>query len=412
MVLKGKNKTKSYICILLLILIGLSNAGVWVVDASYSNLTSDSIEEKEEQIEKAEEEKAQLQSSVTDLAEVLKTLESLKADLSAYVTVLDGKLSEINDKITQLQELIYEKQEEIKITQNELEVAILIEEEQYVVMQQRIQFIYEQGNQAVAEIFFSATSFSDILNKTDYIEMLSSYDRKVLNGYIETRQLVEQIKLVLESEEALLEEANLAMVSEQESMESLIQEKEQEILLYQADINNKESIKAQLQAEINQETAIIEALEKAVAEEREQLAEDSGLLPSYDGGKFAWPCPEYTRISSDYGMRIHPVYGVEMFHYGIDMAAAAGTPILAAYDGKVTSAGYSSSMGNYVLIDHGDELYTIYMHASALYVSSGEIVIRGEKIAAVGTTGTSTGNHLHFGVRVGGSYVNPWSYLQ
>ena len=108
---------------------------------------------------------------------------------------------------------------------------------------------------------------------------------------------------------------------------------------------------------------------------------------------------------------MHPTLGVEKFHNGVDMAAPGGSPILAAYDGEVIGAGYNSSMGNYIMINHGGGLITIYMHASALYVSTGEMVGRGEKIAAVGTTGRSTGNHLHFGVRLNGDYVSPWNYL-
>ena len=103
---------------------------------------------------------------------------------------------------------------------------------------------------------------------------------------------------------------------------------------------------------------------------------------------------------------------VYKFHNGVDFAASTGTPILAAYDGKVVGASYNSSMGNYVMIDHGDGLYTIYMHASKLYVSSGQMVSKGEKIAAVGSTGRSTGPHLHFGVRLNGAYVSPWNYLK
>lgn len=126
---------------------------------------------------------------------------------------------------------------------------------------------------------------------------------------------------------------------------------------------------------------------------------------------FAFPAPSYTRISDDYGNRIHPTLGVEKFHNGIDLAAPNGSPILAAYDGEVVAASYSSSMGNYVMIDHGDSLYTIYMHASALYVSKGDAVTKGQQIAAVGSTGRSTGPHLHFGVRKNGGYVSPWGYL-
>ena len=119
----------------------------------------------------------------------------------------------------------------------------------------------------------------------------------------------------------------------------------------------------------------------------------------------------YTRISSPFGYRMHPTLGVMKFHNGVDLAAPAGSAILAAYDGTVISAAYNDSMGNYVMINHGDGVYTIYMHASALYVSTGQKVSKGDTIAAVGTTGRSTGNHLHFGVRVNGEYVDPMGYI-
>ena len=127
---------------------------------------------------------------------------------------------------------------------------------------------------------------------------------------------------------------------------------------------------------------------------------------------FKFPCPNYTRISDDYGMRMHPILKVEKFHNGVDLAAPSGSPILAAYDGDVVSAGYSSSMGNYIMIDHGDSLITIYMHASSLNVSTGQSVSKGQKIGAVGSTGRSTGPHLHFSVRKDGNYVSPWNYIK
>lgn len=102
---------------------------------------------------------------------------------------------------------------------------------------------------------------------------------------------------------------------------------------------------------------------------------------------------------------------MQQFHNGVDMAAPNGSPILAAYSGTVVAAAYNGSMGNYIMIDHGDDLYTIYMHASALYVSKGAQVSRGDQIGAVGSTGRSTGPHLHFSVRLNGSYVSPWNYI-
>jgi murein DD-endopeptidase MepM/ murein hydrolase activator NlpD len=127
---------------------------------------------------------------------------------------------------------------------------------------------------------------------------------------------------------------------------------------------------------------------------------------------FTWPCPNYTRISDNYGMRMHPTLGVQKMHNGIDLAAPSGSAILAAYNGTVVAADYNSTMGNYIMINHGGGLYTIYMHCSSLGVSKGQDVKAGTRIGAVGSTGRSTGPHLHFGVRLNGAYVSPWNYLK
>lgn len=121
--------------------------------------------------------------------------------------------------------------------------------------------------------------------------------------------------------------------------------------------------------------------------------------------------PSSTRVTSDYGTRVSPMSGASSNHKGIDIGASAGADIIAAADGTVTAASYSSAAGNYVMIDHGGGLYTVYMHASSLLVSPGQTVSAGDVIAKVGSTGISTGSHLHFGVSLNGSYVSPWSYL-
>ena len=202
------------------------------------------------------------------------------------------------------------------------------------------------------------------------------------------------------------------MEKEKEAVEELIGEKEQQINSYAYDISNKEQAIKEYEADIAEQNQIIKDLEAAVAAERQAIYDAEHPKITYDGGVFAWPAPSYKRISDDYGNRIHPILGTQQFHNGVDMAAPGGSPILAAYDGEVVAASYSSSMGNYIMIDHGNTLYTIYMHASALYVKKGDVVARGQQIAAVGSTGRSTGNHLHFSVRLNGSYANPWNYLK
>ncbi|MBO5166141.1 MAG: peptidoglycan DD-metalloendopeptidase family protein [Lachnospiraceae bacterium] len=372
-------------------------------------ITSESIQEKEEQIEQAEEERDRLQASLTNAQEIKESLESQKNDLNTYITELDRELATIIENIETLETQIAEKEAEIELTQAELETAKETEAEQYANMVERIQYIYEHGEESYIEILFSGTSFSDMLNRVEYLEQISAYDQKMLEQYILNRQMIELLEQQLLTDKALLEESKAGKESEQAALEELIAAKEQTILEYENDIANKEQAIAQYEADIQEETEIIEALEAAIAEEKKKLLEQNRIY--YDGGQFKFPVAYYTRLSSEYGWRMHPTLHVEKFHNGIDLASPTGTDIYAAYDGKVVAAAYSSSMGNYVMIDHGDELYTIYMHASKLYVSAGDIVVKGETIAAVGSTGRSTGPHLHFGVRLNGQYVSPWNYL-
>ena len=374
-------------------------------------LTSDSIKEKEKQIEAAEEEKKELQDGLSDLKKIKEGLEKSKNDLSKYVEELDANLVSIENKIAELKQLIEDKENEIADTEKKLEEAQKIEQEQYEAMKVRIKFMYEKSDDFYLETLFSADSFGDILNKADYIEQLSAYDREKLDEYALNSQMIQLFKEELEAEKEILDEAKAGVVAEQAALESLIGEKEQQITAYQSDINNKEAAIKEYEEDIAAQNAVISALEKAVAEEKAKLLAENGSVITYDGGVFAWPAPAYTRVSSDYGNRMHPTLGVEKFHNGIDLAAPTGSAILAAYNGKVVAADYNASMGNYVMIDHGNDLYTIYMHASALYVSRGETVAKGQQIAAVGSTGRSTGPHLHFGVRLNGSYVSPWNYL-
>ena len=375
-----------------------------------STITSDSIREKEDQIKEAEKLKKQLQSNISDAKAIKKKLEALKADVSAYITTLDENLVEIQDKIEELKGLIEEKQAEIEKTTAELEEAIETENNQYEAMKKRIKFIYERGDTFYIDIMLSAESFGDFLTKADYIDMISAYDKKMLDSYKAAREWTQICKDTLESEKAALDEAESAMEEEEAAVEALIQEKETELANYNRDIASKSAQIADAEAEYAEEVAVIEQLEKAILEEKKKLASENSVI--YDGGQFAWPCPAYIRVTDDFGYRTDPITGATSYHSGIDLGAPAGSAILAAYDGVVVAATYNWSMGNYIMIDHGNNLYTIYMHASKLYVNVNDVVVKGETIAAVGTTGRSTGNHLHFGVRLNGAYVSPWNYLK
>lgn len=374
-----------------------------------SSLTNESIREKEAEIDRAKEEKKALQSGLTNVQALKKELEASKAELAGYVQELDANLTKIQAKIDELKSMITQKEEQIDEKSLELEAALEEQRQQYEAMKTRIKFMYEKGEAMYLELFLGSESFGDMLNKAEYIEKLSSYDRKKLDEYVSYAEYVALCREGLEEEKEVLEEARRAVEEEEASLNALIAEKEQEIYKVSSDIQSKEEAIREYEAEIASQNNTIKALETAVAEERKRLAEEQRR--KYDGGVFAFPLASYTRISEQYGNRIHPILNVPQFHNGVDIAAPGGTAIYAAYNGKVVAADYNSSMGNYVMIDHGDSLYTIYMHASALYVSKGAEVTKGQKIAAVGSTGRSTGNHLHFSVRLNGSYVSPWNYI-
>ncbi|MBD5492008.1 MAG: peptidoglycan DD-metalloendopeptidase family protein [Lachnospiraceae bacterium] len=402
-----KGKRIAYLLLSLALVLSCAAPG-----SSVQAVTSDSIREKEREIEKAKKEVSGLKSNLTDVEKLKKELEQSKNDLTAYVRQLDGQLADIQEKISQYNTMITEKEKEIEETARDLDEAQQRQEQQYAAMKKRIQFMYERSDSFYLETLFGSDSISGIVNRADYIEALSRYDREKLDEYVETRKYVELCKEELEVEKQLLDEAREAVEQEEANVSTMIGEKEAQILSVSSDISNKEAAIKEYEEMIAQENAEIAALEKAVAEEKARLEAENAQARIYNGGMFAWPCPSYKRISDEYGNRMHPTLGVEKFHNGLDMAAPSGSSILAAYDGDVVAADYSPSMGNYIMIDHGSGLYTIYMHCSALYVSKGQSVSKGQTIAAVGSTGRSTGPHLHFGVRLNGSYVSPWNYLK
>ena len=373
--------------------------------------SSSSIQQKQDEIAQIEDEKKALESGLSDLQKIKKELEKQKSNLKEYVIQLDGTLSEIEQNILMLKGQISEKEEEIAQTQQELEAALLREQEQKESMFARIRMMYERGDSYMTEMLLKSSGFGDFLNRADYMERIMKYDQKMWVEFKENAQLIALCKEQLEIEKVFLDQAKANVEQEQSNIEALIEQKNQDIVAYESDISNKNQAIKDYEAEIAQQNAEIEALEAAIAEEKKAILANSGTVITYDGGMFKFPLASYTRVSDDYGMRIHPTLGVEQFHNGVDFAAPKGTAIYAAYDGKVVAATYSATMGNYVMIDHGDGLYTIYMHASALYVSKDDVVVRGETIAAVGSTGRSTGNHLHFGVRKNGAYVSPWTYI-
>ncbi|MCR5272315.1 MAG: peptidoglycan DD-metalloendopeptidase family protein, partial [Lachnospiraceae bacterium] len=230
-------------------------------------------------------------------------------------------------------------------------------------------------------------------------------------------ELIEQIRAAEAAKKAKIEEEKAKKAAEEAAKkaaeEAAKKAAEEAAAAAATESSTEDGTETSTESSTETESEPSDSTDTSSGESESQEGDDSEeYTDTYTGGVFTWPCPSSTRITSDYGPRISPTSGASSNHKGIDIGAAYGADIVAAADGDVIAATYSSSGGNYVMIDHGGGVYTVYMHASELCVSPGTAVKAGEVIAKVGSTGISTGNHLHFGVSVGGEYVSPWTYLQ
>ena len=380
-----------------------SNAAKSSSDASIL----ESIRAKQDQISKAEREKSGLKKNLSNVQEIKKNLESKKKNLNNYIAELDKQIEEIEGRMNDLKEQIVAKEAEIVETQAQVDDALAREKGQMDSMIIRAQQMYEKRSSLVSDLIVSASGIGDFLNRAEFMEKLVTYDKEQWTSFQNYRKYVELCERQLELEKDILDQTKENVQLEQNTLELFMEQKKRDIEAYENDISNKEKAIEEYEAMIKQQDEEIKALELAIEADRKRLS----VTRTYDGGTFTFPLASYTRVSDPYGWRIHPILKVKQFHNGIDLAAPKGTAIYAAYNGVVVAAAYSPTMGNYVMIDHGDNLYTIYMHASTLKVQANAVVKKGDTIALVGSTGRSTGNHLHFSVRKDGEYVSPTDYI-
>lgn len=393
-------------------------------------------------LSEAQEEKEGLEQELKEAQKIIDSLNDSKEDMEEVVKELDTKLQNISKQISNLENQLKEKQDSVDLTEEELAVAEEERQKQYEDMKLRIQFMYENQSSSALTKLLSAGSIAEFLNSAEYISQISQYDRNMLLKYEQTVETIAKMEETLKTEISELEALKQQVEEEQKAVAALVQEKEAKLAQTEGELVDAQQLADAYEAEIEAQNEIIAQIQAAEQERLRQEQEaqenqenngnentsdsDSGNGDSENNGggnsednsttqptvsAFTWPCPSSTRITSDYGPRESPTAGASTYHKGIDIGAAHGADIVAAADGKVVFAGYSSSAGNYVTVDHGGGLYTVYMHCSSLVVSKGQSVSRGQVIAKVGSTGISTGNHLHFGVSLNGSYVNPWNYL-
>lgn len=369
-------------------------------------------EERLEELDRLEDERQQtleaidsLKNSISSVQKDINSLKNEKNNIQSYINQLDKKMNKLANEIADFEEQIEGKIKDIEDTKEELEKAKIACDEQYESMKMRIQFIYENPSQSLFEMILSSDNVADLINRADYVASMSSYDRNMMDKLIETKEEIILKEATLEAELEELELMQDELERQKKNVNASINAKKGELSAKNNELGNANADQAAYKAQLEEQERLLNEIEDQIA----RTANPDAYQGSVTG--FIWPCPAYTRISSYFGPRPQPTAGASTNHKGVDLAAPYGSAILASAAGVVTTSTYSKSAGNYIVIAHGNGMSTVYMHCSALLVSVGETVEQGEKIAKVGSTGFSTGNHLHFGVIKNGSYVNPLNYI-
>ena len=308
----------------------------------------------------------------------------------------------------------------------EIKAAEKVEKDQYDIMKKRIRYMYENGESEYLEIILGSATVEDLLNQGEYMSKISDYDNTLLERYQQAKKIAQDKKIEkeekladlnitlekLEVKKAENERLAEAKNDQIERFAALIKEAGKKVSEYDLEIVKKEEYIDELIAEAERQERERRAREAAARQaELANNVSDDPAAGKVSASGMIWPMPSSSYITSGFGYRKEVMAGSGTFHNGIDIAVNAGAPILAAKAGRVISASYHYSMGNHVILDHGNGVYTIYMHSSKLLVSVGQEVTQGETIALVGSTGMSTGPHLHFSVKLSGEYVNPLNYV-
>ena len=352
---------------------------------------------------KAETAQEKINKSVkkqNELKEQINEANQKKTSALEQYNIIDAEVVEMQTKVDKINADVSESQAKIAAKDEELKIAQAEGDKQYESYCDRARLLLQKGSVSYLQILAEADSFSDFLTRISLVTEIAEYDNNKLNELKAYAAQVEALKKELEEENARL----MVLKNEADSQMAVLQAKQAES---QRIIDG---IKADI-ATFEKALAAQEAAEAAAREEIRRLTQASSKNTTYTGGAFTWPSVS-NYITSPYGTRVHPVTGKVKTHTGIDIGASMGTSIFAAAGGTVIVSGWNSGgYGNYVVIDHGGGITTLYAHCSSLNVSKGQTVSKGQVIARVGSTGISTGPHLHFEVLKNGGHTNPMSYF-
>ena len=394
-------------------------------------------------INEMESQKNKAIQSVDDLRNNIDSLESEKKQLNNEVVDLDAKIAELEKQIAELEKQIAELEADIEKTEKEIEELENKITENQKEFEERVSVMYMNSQVGYFDIIFSSKDIDDLLSKASTMKFITQYDKDIINDLKDSRLLIDAKKdelngkkTALEVTKTSLDDKNAELYESKAQKLALITEKSgqqeqnfEEISKLEGEIQQLEqSISKEKQAQAERERrAREEALRKAneAKAKKAKYANKSSVssttaysAPSYENsytgnlgsGMLGWPVPGARRISSGYGYRSISIHSG--FHTGIDIPSPMGTPAVAAESGTVIFAGYSGSYGNLMKVQHSNGIVTYYAHLSGFVASVGSSVSKGQTIALIGSTGNSTGPHLHFEVRINGAHTNPLNYVR
>lgn len=323
-----------------------------------------------------------------------------ESSIMTQIQNLEKEISHTQNQITATEDRITFLQESIATTEADIEESEKNLAEKSALLSDRLVVLHEQGEVSYLEVLLSAIDFKDFLTRYEMVNSIIEQDVDLIAAINQQKHDLEMKKSDLEVKKKELESALI----QQESMRELLDGQKLE--------------KKEILGSVQQERA---AYERALAELEENSRQLEAMIRKMQGGDdsealgtgvYTWPTPGYTEITSPYGMRLHPILKQRKMHTGVDIGAPMSATIVAADSGKVIHAGWMGGYGQVLVVDHGNGISTLYAHQSAFLVSNGQTVNRGDPIGKVGSTGWSTGPHLHFEVRINGSYTDPMPYIQ
>ena len=356
------------------------------------------------EIDALKAEQAASQARQDELEEQLADVEADQAEAQQRRQLLQAQLDAINNEIENIDKQIAYYDAEIAQKEAEQAEAEANEEAQYELFCQRVRAMEEEGTVSYWSILFNSESFSEMLDRLADIDAVMDYDNQVMDELIAIREEIIALRTQLETSRAEEQAARDQQAAKQAEQQAKVAEAQKLLDQINADV-------AEVNRQLDAESEAAAEIQAEIAQKQKQLEEQrrQNNITIDSETSYLWPLPGYYRLSSLFGYRIHPITGEAHSHTGIDIPAPGNTPILACKSGQVVTSAYHYSYGNYVVIDHGNGNSTLYAHMSSRAVSEGDMVTQGQTIGYVGTTGSSTGNHLHLEVRDNYTRVDPES---